>query len=149
MHRAAALFAVFALVSVAATTGDARLRNSHRKAEQNGWIYVHLEGSPADIGYQHGYWLAKEIEDAQIALAAELKHDTGKEYSFWRDAAKNMLWPKFDQEYRDELQGIADGVATKGVKLDVWDIVVINASIELGSYYNNWYDKQHGTNSKV
>jgi hypothetical protein len=23
--------------------------------ERGGWIYVHLEGAPHDIGYQHGY----------------------------------------------------------------------------------------------
>jgi len=26
-------------------------------------------------------------------------------------------------EYRDELQGIADGVAARGVKMDLWDVV--------------------------
>jgi hypothetical protein len=31
--------------------------------ERGGWIYVHLEGSPHDIGYQHGFLLANEIAD--------------------------------------------------------------------------------------
>src|ERR1700735_5326474 len=35
--------------------------------ERGGWIYVHLEGSPHDIGYQHGYLLAPEISDAFAA----------------------------------------------------------------------------------
>src|SRR5580704_3565902 len=26
--------------------------------ERGGWIYVHLEGAPHDIGYQHGFLLA-------------------------------------------------------------------------------------------
>ena len=29
--------------------------------ERDGWIYVHLEGSPLEIGYQHGYLLAPEV----------------------------------------------------------------------------------------
>ena len=32
------------------------------RENKNGWIYVHLEGSPHDIGYQHGYLLANEID---------------------------------------------------------------------------------------
>ena len=36
---------------------DARLAKAYR-FERGGWIYVHLEGSPHDIGYQHGFLLA-------------------------------------------------------------------------------------------
>src|SRR5450432_2608928 len=32
------------------------------REDKNGWIYLHLSGSPADIGYQHGYLAAKEID---------------------------------------------------------------------------------------
>jgi membrane protein implicated in regulation of membrane protease activity len=42
---------------------DPRLAKSLR-FERGGWIYVHLEGSPQEIGYQHGYLLAPEIWDA-------------------------------------------------------------------------------------
>src|SRR5512142_1951994 len=31
--------------------------------DRGGWTFVHLEGSPADIGYQHGYLVADKIED--------------------------------------------------------------------------------------
>ena len=37
------------------------LANASRE-DKNGWIYVHLEGSPHDVGYQHGYLVAKEID---------------------------------------------------------------------------------------
>jgi len=45
--------------------------------ERGGWIYVHLEGSPHDIGYQHGYLLAPEIADAFGALRLEMTQDKG------------------------------------------------------------------------
>jgi hypothetical protein len=32
------------------------------REDKNGWIYVHLTGSPHDVGYQHGYLVAKEID---------------------------------------------------------------------------------------
>jgi hypothetical protein len=31
------------------------------RTEKNGWIVLHLEGSPEVIGYQHGFLLADEI----------------------------------------------------------------------------------------
>ena len=36
-----------------------------------------------------------------------------------------MLWPHIDTEYQQELEGIAKGVQSKGMKLDVWDIVAL------------------------
>jgi Phospholipase B len=122
---------------------DPRLKNSFRRAEQNGWIFVHLEGSPAAIGYQHGYLLAPEILDAHREVKNEMTHDEKKEWLFFRDAAKDMLWPRIEQEYREELQGIVDGVNARGVKLDVWDVVATNAWLEWG-YYTKWLEKQQG-----
>jgi hypothetical protein len=121
---------------------DPRLKGAFRRAPSSGWTYVHLEGTPSEMGYQHGYLLAAEIQDLQKVHALELSHDNGKNWNFFRDAAKSILWPHIDQEYRDEMQGIADGVNAQGVKLDVWDIVVMNADLEWG-YYVGEYDKAH------
>src|ERR1700756_1535375 len=121
---------------------EALLAGSSRKPPVSGWTVVHLSGSPAQIGYQHGYLLAPEIADLQKVFLLELTHDNGKDWNFFRDAAKNVWWPHIDQEYRDEMQGIADGVTARGVQLDVWDIVVINGAMEW-SYYVGQYDKDH------
>jgi hypothetical protein len=43
---------------------DARLEHAFRRPAQNGWVFVHLQGTPAEIGFQHGYLLAPEIADA-------------------------------------------------------------------------------------
>src|SRR5689334_20914156 len=90
---------------------DARLKGAFRKAPENGWTYVHLEGSPAEIGFQHGYLLSAEIEDAQKVVALELQHDNKKDWAFFREASRTELWPHIEREYREELQGIADGTA--------------------------------------
>jgi hypothetical protein len=37
-----------------ANTNDARLQKAWR-FQRDGWTYVHLEGAPAEIGYQHGF----------------------------------------------------------------------------------------------
>jgi hypothetical protein len=121
---------------------DERLKSAVRRPAVNGWTYVHLEGTPAEIGFQHGYLLATEIQDMQKVFALELTHDDGKDWNFFRDAAKNVLWPHIEQEYREELQGIADGLNAQGVNLDVWDVATMNASQEW-SYYVAEYDKAH------
>src|SRR5437868_13841855 len=106
---------------------DPRLKNSFRRPEQNGWIFVHLEGAPSAIGFQHGYLLATEILDAHREVRNELVHDEKKEWQFFRNAAKDMLWPRIEQEYRDELQGVVDGMSARGLRLDLWDIVATHA----------------------
>jgi len=131
------LIACLALCGLVSPAPAASLKNSARKAEKNGWIYVHLEGTPAEIGFQNGFHLAQEIKELQKITALELTHDTGKDYAFFRAAAEKRLWPRIEQEYREELQGIVEGLAAKYVNLDIWDIVVMNASLELNGYYTD------------
>jgi hypothetical protein len=146
--RRTAIFAglLLAIVAMAPSghghAGDhGRLKNAFRKPSQNGWIFVHLEGKPGEIGYQHGFLLAPEIVDAHNAVKFTLTHDS-KPWSFYRDAAERVLWPHIEPEYRAELQGIADGLAAKNVPLDLWDVVATNAWLELDPYYVNWADKR-------
>ncbi|HEY4978747.1 MAG TPA: hypothetical protein VII25_06260, partial [Candidatus Acidoferrum sp.] len=40
-----------------AASHDPRLKGTYR-FERGGWVYVHLQGEPAEIGFQHGYMLA-------------------------------------------------------------------------------------------
>jgi hypothetical protein len=136
---------VLALIATPARipNADPRLKNSYRRAPQDGWTYVHLEGSPGEIGFQHGAMLAKEIRDAFDVQKLELLHDSHKTWDFYREAARTILWPHVPTEYREELQGISDGLKYSGVTLDIWDIVALNASMEW-SYYIGQYDKQHG-----
>src|SRR5258708_17845530 len=126
-------------------SGDPRLKKAFRKPTQNGWVYVHLEGKPAEIGFQHGYLLATEIVDAQKAIQAAMTHDS-KPWTYFRGVAERVLWPHVEAEYREELQGIVAGLAAKGATLDVWDMVAVNAWLELDPYYVKWAEKStaHG-----
>jgi len=124
-----------------ANSDDPKLGKSYR-FERDGWIYVHLEGAPHDIGYQHGYLLAPEIADAFSAVSLEMTHTTGRDWEFFRRASRQMLWPKVDAEYQAELQGIVDGLQARKVKLDLDDIVAMNAFMELPDYYVPWLDEQ-------
>ena len=120
---------------------EARLEKAYR-FQQGGWTYVHLEGAPADIGYQHGYLLAPEIADGFEAIKLFDTHQSQHDWEFFRTIAREKLWPHIDAEYQQELQGIADGVKAHGVDLDVWDIVALNAFEEVPDYYLPWLAKQ-------
>jgi len=123
------------------------LKGAFRRPEQKGWTFVHLQGTPHQIGFQNGYLLASEIEDMLAVTKLEMRHDNNKIWSFFRSSGQDLLWPRIEQEYRDELQGIADGVNARGLKsgtkIDVWDIVALNAAEEW-SYYVKEFDNAKG-----
>jgi hypothetical protein len=133
---------MFSVASLAATPSE--LKGAFRRPAKNGWTFVHLQGTPHQVGFQNGYLLAPEIADAIKIVQLETNHDDKKDWDFFRDAAKNMMWPHIEQEYREELMGIADGATAHGVKIDVWDVISLNAMTEW-SYFVEQYDKQHGS----
>jgi len=160
MRRWLAVFAGFVLTgivfsfspasSLRASGPDAQLQGAFRRPEKNGWTFVHLQGTPHQIGFQNGYLLAPEIDDTLKVIILETTHDNKKDWQFFRDAAQNMMWPHIEQEYRDELQGITDGLNAHGLKngekIDLWDVVALNAAEEW-TYYVKEYDKAHGIKS--
>jgi len=127
---------------------QSELHGAFRLPPKNGWTFVHLQGTPHQIGFQNGYLLAPEIQDTLNVVKLEAEHDYKKPWSFLRDAAEHMMWPHIEQEYRDELQGIADGASAHGINIDVWDVVGLNALTEW-EYYNKQYDKEHGVQTAM
>jgi hypothetical protein len=134
---ASSLAAVF--TASAAAAPDARLTGAY-KFNEGGWTYVHLEGTPEQIGYQHGYLLAREIEDNVLVYQVEAPQHAKHDWSFFRNRAKNVLWSHVDAEYQQELQGIAEGLKANGSQLDLWDVVALNGYLELSDYYIPWLD---------
>src|SRR5208282_2184545 len=141
LGAAGLVVALLAVAHPAQAQGAERSAASFRLAkayrfQQGGWTYVHLEGSPSDIGFQHGYLLAPEIADALEVIKLFDTHQTQRDWEFFRQTAREILWPHIDAEYQQELQGIADGVKAHGVNLhgvdlDVYDIVALNAFEEV------------------
>src|SRR5215467_7129209 len=135
MRKLLLIFLSLSVSVVCFANADPRLLKGSR-LEKSGWIYVHLEGSPREIGYQHGYLLANEIDDALHMMKYFFKISTGKTWNLYRDAVRKMsFWTKMDKEYQDEISGIVEGLKAKGKIYDIDDIVVLNANIELTQYY--------------
>ena len=128
--------------------GKAILKKASR-FEKNGWIYIHIEGTPQERGYQHGYLLSNEIRDAIQTLSYYVNKQYKVSWDFFRQAAKEVYWPKVPAEYREEIKAIARGVRDHGIKnIDYVDIAALNGWIETAWYYLPWY-KQKKENKKL
>ncbi|MGA8026434.1 MAG: C45 family peptidase [Bryobacteraceae bacterium] len=128
-----------ALPAISATqsqSSDARLNGGFRNPAKDGWTFVHLEGSPSAIGYQHGYLLSAEIEDSKRAIELSTTHGVNHSWADLRNIAQKIFWPVVPEEYRQELQGIGDGLKARGSKLDVIDLVAMNGYMEFSYYYD-------------
>jgi hypothetical protein len=124
--------------------GESSLLEGSCRSESSGWIFVHLEGKPEQVGYQHGYLLAAEIGDLLRVCKPYLEKTTNRDWNFYRQASEQMLWPRTDPEYQREIDGIVAGLAAHGIKADRWDLVALNALEELPYYYVPWLDKKEG-----
>jgi hypothetical protein len=135
-----ALVSIYTLLCIAGlvfgSEADRRLAGAFRRPTQNGWVYVHVEGSPATLGFQHGYLLAREIEDNKKAIELSVSHGTGKSWAELRSVTETLFWPKVPIEYRVEIQGIAKGAQAQHVALDAIDIAAMNAYMEFDYYFN-------------
>jgi hypothetical protein len=105
---------------------------------RGGWLYVHIEGAPYERGYQHGYLLAREIEEYIDRCASQL--DSKSKATAWnngRTVANALFLRGFDKEILTEMKGIAEGAAAAGAKvngrtIDLVDVVTLNTITELG-----------------
>jgi hypothetical protein len=129
------------VLRAAPAAGDSRLAPAYRFA-RDGWIYVHLEGPPGQLGYEHGYLLAHEIDDAFHAVKLRDVHNSRQDWNFFRATAQHVLWPHIEAEYRRELEGITEGLQAQGVAMDLWDVVALNAMEEVPGYYLPWLQAQ-------
>jgi hypothetical protein len=118
------------------------------RTEKNGWIYIHLEGAPAEIGYQHGYLLANEIIDLRNIMSMFYEKTTEKNWDFYRDESLMMFWGNVPDEYQAEIDGIVSGVNAKlgSQHIDRKDIVAMNSIMETSWYYIPWLRRNSSPN---
>jgi hypothetical protein len=112
----------------------------------NGWVYVHVEGSPYERGFQNGKLVAPEIKSMIAAITFAFKHDMSGLWKSLTGGATKIFMSKIDPEYIQEMQGIADGARAAGVDVSLADIVTLNGSIELKDY---WYPNFGKTDTGV
>jgi len=139
------LMATQQVETYAAPSKGNRLLAGAYRLEKNGWIFVHLEGNPFQIGYQHGYLLADNINTSWSA--AIHVYWTEEEFGDWwyaaRDIARLYVWRKIPAEYKVEMQGIVEGMKAAGYKnWDLWDVVAFNAWADIDAYWDAYFEKE-------
>ena len=103
--------------------------------EKNGWIYVHIEGTARERGFQHGYLLANEIKEGLRIEKKIWEYSSAKEWSWLVNNAATMSIPKVDSENLAEIDGIVEGMKSAGVVTTRDELVAYNASEELEFYW--------------
>ncbi len=104
--------------------------------EQDGWIFLHIEGGPYERGYQNGRLMAAEIARFKQILQHEMPIQTGHDWAYFARAAMELYQKKSQTEYLQEMKGIADGASSAGVPTSFRDILTLNGEMELLNY---WY----------
>ncbi len=118
-----------------------------------GWVYVHIEGEPYERGYQYGYLASAEIVDALYRWSGyrlgtkHLKLFTIKTPEQWwnicRTKAMNTFLKQLPDEYKQELEGMTDGILARGgmifgrnIQFD--DIVALQFVQDIDYIYGNF-----------
>ncbi|MCX5970166.1 MAG: C45 family autoproteolytic acyltransferase/hydrolase [Coprothermobacterota bacterium] len=99
-----------------------------------------MQGDPYQRGLQHGYLLAGEIVEAIRVRDALLQMDMGLTFAEVSATAAEMYGPMLDQEIRQEMQGIADGVnlgslEAPGEELTFEEVLGWNSLIDLSTMW--------------
>jgi hypothetical protein len=128
------LIAGLAIVAAAlASSGDPSAAAKGTREDKDGWIILHLSGTPHEVGFEHGSLAAPQIEKAVQAFQVEVS-GRGKDWAWLKSTSHRLFWNKLDKEYQDEITGIADGARSKGLTLDADDILALNSEIEIMDY---------------
>lgn len=147
--------------SVPAVSDNAVQYGQGYRYNVQGMIYVHVEGTAQERGYQHGYLLYPEIMDvlyrwsniihnSPIILQYVHVNQTSPRYdsiserwwNYCRNKAVDFFWNSYPEEYKQEVEAIAKAVADRGGKMygepvTYEDILTLNEMYELMSMLLN------------
>ncbi len=114
---------------------------------RNGWVYLHIEGTPRERGFQQGFLLAQEIAEALRVTREGWRHDSGMEWSWLLGKSRRIINPRVDPENMTEIEGIAEGARAAGCMTSRDELVAYNAIIDLAGYWWPGEKKKHDYNS--
>jgi hypothetical protein len=99
--------------------------------EKNGWIYLHIEGTPQERGFQHGYMLANEIKEALRVMKKVWEYQTATDWPWLVERVAKMFTTKVDPENVAEINGIVEGMEAADVSTTRDELVSYNGWKEL------------------
>jgi hypothetical protein len=99
--------------------------------DKNGWIYLHIEGGPEERGFQHGYLLAKEIQESIRILREVWYYQSALDWNWLVQEAAKMFTPGIDTENTKEIDWIVEGMRAAGIITSRDEMVTYNSYMEL------------------
>jgi len=136
-----------------------KTKNGYRY-EENGWIRVNIYGKPSEIGYAHGYLLAKELQKVLEMLSFSVLNSTGIERDIIADIMYDLYYNRIQEKYPEiieEIEAICKGAKSQGTnitfkQLFLWNIwysvdyimpklpELINNNVELKHKYGDIFE---------
>ena len=103
--------------------------------EKEGWIYLHIEGTPQVRGFQHGYLLAGEIRESIRVLSERWTYMSAMDWTWFVKQAGEVLKPGVEKENLEEIDGIVEGLKAAGIASTRDEIIGLNGYMELIDYW--------------
>ena len=103
--------------------------------DKNGWIFLHIEGSAFERGFQRGYLTAGEIDDFYKTISYMEEFETAKEMEFFEKSAARLFKNKVSKEYTQELRGLVAGMQKAGFDVTYDQMLLMNGFIDIFWYW--------------
>jgi len=65
--------------------------SANYRKEENGWIFIHVEGSPRVRGYAYGRLMADQISEAVNSAKSLVEVQTGVSWDFFINDGSSVL----------------------------------------------------------
>jgi len=107
--------------------------------EKDGWIYLSIKGNPSQIGYAHGYLIAKELKEIFKMLEFTLYEDYGYKREMFSEIIGTIWGPIIEKnypEYHEEMVGVMKGANDGGCKISLNDMVLWNCFASMDSFFS-------------
>jgi hypothetical protein len=115
--------------------------------EKNGWLYIHIKGTPKERGFAYGYLCAKEFKEIQKMLDFFIFETYGYTWDYMikhiNDSFKELTKDMFSELY-DEMEGIAKGCNENGCKTTLDEIIAWNFYLSLPYWFSSKSDSHVG-----
>jgi len=103
--------------------------------DENGWIFLHIEGGPFERGFQRGYLTAGEIDEFLRTLAHVTEFQTSYNLDFFVRASSRLFQKNVPAEYVAEMRGIVAGMQHAGKEATYEQVLFMNGFIDVLWYW--------------
>ncbi len=105
------------------------------KYYQDGWCLIHISGSPDRRGKAYGYLIANEMLSIQKMLRDTIPIFYGHSWDFYVKKTQEIYGDTIPDEYRQELNGILEGLQVTGCIWSYWELLAWNCHISIMDYW--------------